>query len=346
MKKKESATSFLVPLTLGRSEGDMTKRNRTAELELFRETLTRPAKVQVLAMLGLSDPTRLDRPQETKISDIAKAMGYEPYKRPEGQKAFQPWQYRAIEDTGLKLRRKPFEVFIREPTGNARKGKRNYDARLVELSILQEFGFVYEDKGRPINLDTIPKDKLIDCGVDSGTPLYAIPITDGKGHFINNRDGTIRRRLANGVTWTFASRFARLAQDRKTAWVFYREAVNILRKYIKKPASFDLMWMTLFHIKAPIFEMNYSALVRHMNIRSKDRSQIRAAIKAAFQDAFNEGIIAERVKTRPSLNHKPKEGKPQREERVFQWQRGAKWETGNRLIEVQSNGRSRAKTEG
>lgn len=327
-----------MPLTLGRSEGDLTKRNQTAELELFRETLNRPAKVQVLAMLGLSDPKRLDRPQEAKISDIARAMGYQPYKRPDGQRAFQPWVYRAIEDTGLKLRRKPFAVFIREPTGLARKGKRKYDARMVELAILQEFGFVYEDKkGKPINLDAIPKDKLIDCGADSRTPLYPIPMTDAKGCFIYNRDGTIRRRLANGVTWTFASRFARLAQERETSWVFYREAVNILRKYLSKPASFDLLWMTLFWKKAPIIEMRYSALVRHLNFRNKNQSQVRVAINSAFKDAFDEGILAEHVKIRPLLTHKPndKAGKLQREEQVFQWQRAAKWEPGTRMIEVQ-----------
>ena len=74
------------------------------QLDLFRKALTRRGKVQVLAMLALSDPKRLDNAQEAKIADIARTMGYNPYVRSDGKEAFQPWVYDSIEETGMHLR--------------------------------------------------------------------------------------------------------------------------------------------------------------------------------------------------------------------------------------------------
>ena len=339
MKSKQAAQSFLVPRFMGRSEADMTARGHAEQLELFRETLTRPGKIQVLAMLALSDPKRLDHPNDAKIADIAGAMGYERSLNTDGKMAFAPFIYQSIEETGLKLRRKSFEVFVRDPAGHTKDGRRKYKEGLVELSILQEFGFRYEDEeGKPINLDEIPKEKLIEYEALSGHPLYAIPMTDDKGRFILNKDGTPRRKLANGVTWTFASRFARLAQNRETAWIFYKEAVAILRRYLTKPASFDLMFMTLFWKHDNLIEMGYDKLVGHLGIKSKDSKQVQAAIDAAFQDALTEGIISKDVTVRPPGYYKPtKKGKPRRNDMVYQWQRSAKWKVGKDLIEISAD---------
>jgi hypothetical protein len=67
-----------VPRAIGRSEGDMIAHGHGEQLELFRETLTRPAKLQLIAMMGLSEPKRLDRSQYAKVADILRAMGYGP----------------------------------------------------------------------------------------------------------------------------------------------------------------------------------------------------------------------------------------------------------------------------
>ena len=66
MKSKHPPASFLVPRVIGRSEADMTARGYAEQLDLFRETLTRPAKVQILAMMALSDAKHLDNEQATK----------------------------------------------------------------------------------------------------------------------------------------------------------------------------------------------------------------------------------------------------------------------------------------
>ena len=340
MKSKQAAHTFLVPRFVGRSEADMTARGKeqAEQLELFRETLTRQAKVQVLAMLALSNPKRLDSPNDAKIADIAEAMGYDRSPNQEGKMAFPSWVYQSIEDTGLKLRRKSFEVFVRSPDGYTKDGRRKWKEGLVELSILQEFGFHYEDEeGNPINLDEIAREKLIEYKA-AGRALYAIPMTDEKGRFILNKDGSPRRKLANGVTWTFASRFAKLAEHRETAWIFYREAVQILRRYLTKPASFDLMYMTLFWKHDNLIEMGYGKLVAHLGIRSKDSKQVQAAIDAAFQDARTESIIDKPATVRPPGYYKPtKRGKPRRNDLVYQWQRAGKWKAGKDLIEISAD---------
>jgi len=339
MKSKTAAPSVLVPRFIGRSEGDMVAHSHVEQLQLFRETLTRPAKVQVIAMMALSDPKRLDKPQYAKVADIARSMGYEPYQRADGKTAFDSGIYKRIEDTGLKLRRNPFPVFIRELAGFGKDGHPNYRTGLVDLSILQDFGFHYEDEeGQPIDLNEIPKDKLIryETVEDKGTPLYAILMTDDHGNIVRNRDGTPRRRMANGVTWTFSSRIARLVEDRQTAWIFYREAILILRRYLSKPASFDLIFKTLFWTGSGPIKMSYDTMIAHLCIKSKDRRQVEKAIDEAFADALAEGIIDKPVTVRPEGCCQPTKttGRPHRVVKVYQWKRSAKWQPARKLITV------------
>jgi hypothetical protein len=195
-----------------------------------------------------------------------------------------------------------------------------------------------DEEGNPINLHEIPKEKLIEYQAASGKPLYAIPMTDDNGRFIKNKDGTIRRRMANGVTWAFASRFARLAENRETAWIFYKEAVEILRRYLTKPASFDLMFMTLFWKHDNLIEMNRDKLIRHLNIKSKDSKQVQTAIDAAFLDAMTEGIISKPATVRAPGYYQPtKKGKPRRNDMVYQWQRASKWKVVKNLIEISAD---------
>lgn len=336
MRSKQATPSVLVPRFIGRSEGDMTAKGKTEQLELFRETLTRPAKVQVLAMMGLSDPKNLDKSQAARVADIAEAMGYERVSKGD-RHVFDSQIYRQIEDTGLKLRRKSFEVFVREPAGFTKDGRRKWKTGLVDLSILQEFGFYYEDEeGQPINLRDIPEDKLIKYDSASGPPLFAIPVTDAKGRFVKNEDGSTRRHPANGVSWRFSSRFAELSQDRETAWVFYREAVAILRRYLPKPASFDLMFKTLFWTGTGLIEMSHDKLIQHLNVRSKDTKRVQVAIDAAFADALKEGIIDKPVTVREAGYYQPtkKTGRSRRKDKVYQWQRASKWQPGRNLIAV------------
>jgi len=174
---------------------------------------------------------------------------------------------------------------------------------------------------------------------EKGAPLYAIPMTDSRGHFLLNKDGTKRRRPANGVTWTFSSRFAKDSQNKETAWVFYLDAVAILSRYLSKPATFDLMWTTLFHKEAPFIEWGHDKLVRLFNIRSKDAKQVQAAIDAAFADLLREGIIDKPVAIKPPgyYGPTPKTGRPRRKDRVYQWQRAARWTPGRGLIVVETD---------
>lgn len=357
MKSRPARNSFLVPHFVGSSETYMTAHIDDSpkvpeQLDLFRKTLTRRGKVQVLAMLALSDPKHLDSPQEAKVADIARTMGYEPYKRPDGKEAFQSWVYESIEDTGMHLRWNSFDVYIWEydrdiKDGRTRDGKRKQmKGRMVNLSILQEFGFYYEDEdGQPINLEEIPEDQLIKVETPSGgNPLYAIPMTDENGNFIRNKDGKIRRQMANGVTWAWASRFAKLGQKKETSWVFYLEALNILRRYLSKDASFDLMFLTLFW-KADRIEMSHKTLVSHLNIRSKDSKQVQAAIDAAFADALKEGIIDKPVTIRPAGYYRPtKSGKSRRKDMVYQWKPAQKWRVGP-VIDLLPEDLKRGKTE-
>jgi hypothetical protein len=65
----ETSQTVIFSATLhGSKRGGHDRRGRSKQLDLFRETLTRPAKVQMLAMLGLSDPKRLDTPQDAEVA--------------------------------------------------------------------------------------------------------------------------------------------------------------------------------------------------------------------------------------------------------------------------------------
>jgi hypothetical protein len=345
MKSKEARSSFLVPRFVGRSEGDMVARGKSGQLELFRATLTPPAKLQVLAMLALSDPKQLDRAANARAADIARTMGYEPTES--GQ--LPGHAFEAIEETGLKLRRKSFDVFVREPSGKTRDGRRKYSAGIVNLSILQEFGFLYEDdEGQPINLDETPKNDLIKYESVEGPPLYAIPMTDAKGNFLKNKDGSIRRRRANGVIWRWASRFAELTRDKETAWIFYSDAIKILRRYLHHPVAFNLMFSTLFWKGDVLIEMGHEKLIAHLDILGKDRKQVDNAIDAAFKAAFDEGIIDTPVHIRPAGYYKPtkKTGKERRKGKVYQWRRAARWRGGKVLPMVQADGQLEGYNEG
>ena len=339
MKSKQAPESFLVPRALGRSEGDMHARGQVEQLELFRETLTRPAKIQIVAMMALSNPKRLDKTQYAKIADILRTMGYETTLRADGHNVFPQWMYEAVEDTGLKLRRKSFQIFLREPAGFDKSGRRKFNNGLVDLSILQDFGFYYEDEeGQSIDLDEIPKEKLIkyESPTTKGKPLYAIPMTDEHGNFIKNKDGSLRRKMANGVSWTFSSKIAGLAGDRETSWVFYRDGLEILRRYLTKPASFDLIFKTLFWTGTGLIEMSHDTMVAHFGIGSKDSRRVEAAIMAAFNDALNEGIIDKPVTIRPKGYYQPtpKNKTPRRVDQVYQWKRADKWYPAGNLVAI------------
>jgi len=345
MKTKEARSSFLVPRAVGRSEADMVRRGLNEQLDLFREILTPPAQLQVLAMLALSDPKQLDKAASAKVADIARTMGHEPT----ASGRLSGHAYEDIEETGLKLRRKSFDVFVREPSGKTRDGRRKYSAGIVNLSILQEFGFLYEDEeGRPINLDEIPKEDLVKYEAVEGPPLYAIPMTDAKGNVLKNKDGKVRRRQANGVIWRWASRFAELTKNKETAWIFYQDAIKILRRYLHHPAAFKLMMLTLFWKGDQLIEMGHEKLVAHLDILGKDRNQVNNAIDAAFKAAFDERIIDKSVQIRPAGYYKPtkKTGKERRKGTVYQWRRAARWRGGRVLPIVQADGQLEGYNEG
>ena len=355
MKSRHAMLSFPVPQFLGRTEADMTAHGHGEQLELFREVLTRRARLQIYAMMGLTDPKQMDKLQRARAADIADAMGYDRAikSRRKGEKrdhlVFDEYIYSQIMDTGLTLRRKPIEVFTREPAGVTKNGRRKWRTGIVELSILQEFGFTYEDdEGNPIIFETLKKDekdKWIKYEIKNedgtirqppGPPLYYIAVTDEKGNVIKNDDGTIRRRPANGLQYRWSSRFAELSQDRGTSWIIYLETVKILRRYLKKPVSFDLMEKTLFWRGEGQAEISHDRLIEHLNIRSRDTKRVQATIDEAFADMLKEGIIDKPVTVREAGYYKPtpKTNRPRRKDKVYQWHRAAKWQPGRKLIAV------------
>jgi hypothetical protein len=278
-------------------------------------------------------------------------MGYKPgIRETDGKSAFPPWVYEAVEETGMKLRRKFFDVFVRQPAGHTKDGRRKYKAGIVNLSILQEFGFYYEDEdGRPIKLDEIPKEDLVQYqAIEGPPPIFAIPMLDGKGMVMKNKDGTIRRRRANGILWRWASRFAELTTNKETAWIFYSEAIKILRRYLHHPAAFRLMEMTLFWKGDALIEMGHERLVSHLDILGKDRKQVDRSIDAAFQAAYDEGIIDKPVTIREAGHYKPtkKTGKQRRKGMVYQWRRAKRWRGGKGLPVIQVEGQLEAYNEG
>jgi hypothetical protein len=344
MKAKEAAPSALVPRFIGRAESDMVARGMGEQLDLFREILTPQAKLQVLAMLALSDPKQLDQPQRARVADIAKTMGYEPT----GEKDHLSGSvFEDIIKTGWKLKTKYFDIPIREPLGLTKDGRRKYKVGISTISILQEFQRYYEDEeGRPINLDEIPKDDI--KVIDKNTPpIYMIPLLDEKGNARKNRDGTIRYRRASGLEWRFLSRFAELARNKETAWVFYTEAIGILRRFLSQPTALNLMLLTLFWKGDQLIEMSHEKLVAHLDIRGKDADQVNRAIDAAFKVAFNEGIIDREVKIREAGYYKKtqKTGKERRKGKVYQWRRAAKWRGGKALPMVPIDGKLEAYNE-
>lgn len=280
-------------------------------------------------------------------------MGYEPSLRADGRTVFPQWMYDAVIDVGLKLYRMEIPLFIREKATVAKTGygrdKKPIFKRipgktgLLFTRILAEYGFYYEgEDGHPIALDETPKDKLIkyEAVTGQGRPVYAIPMMDDQNNIIRNKDGSPRRRMANGIRWEWQARIRRMTEDRPTSWVFYREAVAILRRYLTKPASFLVIEKTLFWKgKSPLIEMSRAKLVEHLGIVSKDRKQVDAAIDAAFADALKEGIIDKPVTIREAGYYQPtpKTNRPRRTDQVYQWKRAARWQPAGILPSVADN---------
>ena len=350
MKSKQPPTSFLVPSSLGRSESDMVAYGHGEQLDLFRKDLPPRTRLQIYAMMGLSDQNNLDKTQSAKIADILRAMGYNPDNRADGKIAFPPWMYDAIIETVLELYRTEIPLFIREK-GTSERVSYTPDKKpiykripgkkgLLFTRILAECGFYYEDeKGQPIDLEEVPNEKRIkyESATEKGNPVYAIPMTDEKGNVIRNKDGTPRRKAANGIWWDWQARIRRMTEDRSTSWVFYLEAVHILRQYLTKPTSFRLIEKTLFWKgKTPQIEMSYDTLAVHLGIKTRDRRQVEAAIDAAFADALTEGIIDNPVTVTPSGYYQPtpKTKRPRRVNQVYRWKRATKWQPGENLISV------------
>lgn len=342
MKSKIGQSRFVVPRTVGRSQADFVARVQRGEdygeqLELFRETLTPRARLQVYAMMSLADPKQLDKRVEARIVDIARAMGYEP--TASGQIAGHVFQ--DIEDVGIRLRRKEVDLFFRRPDGRTRDGRCKYKTGMTNLSILQAFGFHYEDQdGQPINLDGIPKDKLLPIQTIDGTPLYAIPMVDDNGKPVMNPDGTVRRKRANGVHWRFNSELADLAKNKGTAWIMFQESLKIMSKYVSRPSAFNLIELTLFWKGNSLIEISHEKLVAHLDITSKDQGQVERAIDAAFQVALDEGIIDNPVIIRPAGYYKKtkKTGKERRKNMVYQWRPAKRWRIGKDIPVVQAEG--------
>jgi len=332
MRSKEPKPSFLVPRWIGRSEADMVSQKYQVQLDLFREILTPQTKLQILAMLALSDPKHLDKPTAARVADIARTMGYELTE--DGK--FPGSVYEDIIKTGWKLKTRMIDVFFREPAGRTQDGRLKYKAGIRTLSILQEFQRYYEDDDdQPIDLSNIQEDAIIKNGItitiktpNGEPPIYLIPMIDAKRNILRNADGTIRYRRASGIAWTWSSRFTDAMKDMRTAWVFWSDAIKILHRYLRQPSAFNLIFLTLFWINDHP-EMSHEKIIMHLNISGKDQNQVNRSIDAAFRAALDEGIIDRPVQIREAGYYKPtKTGHPRRAGTVYQWHRASRWRVG------------------
>ncbi len=343
MKSKDAAPVIMVPRFLGRGESDMVARGMERQLDLFREIVTPQAKLQVMAMMALSNPKQLDQPQRARVADIAKAMGYQPDES--GKLAGSLFD--DIIKNGWKLKTSNFDVPVREPTGKrAKNGRRLYRVGIRTLSIFQEFMRYYEDgDGQPISWDDIPKKDI--KAVPDEPPIYVIPLEDENGNVMKQKDGKIRTRNASGLEWRFLTSFAEMARNKETAWVFYMDAILILRRYLSRPVALNLMLLTLFH-KDDYIEFGHEKLISHLGILGKDAGQVNAAIDAAFKAAFDEGIIDRPVQVKKAGYYKKtkKTGRERRKGTVYQWSRAARWRIGKSLPMVPVDLRIEAYNEG
>ena len=365
MKAHHPRPVFRIPLAIGRSESDLTAKGAdyAEQLHLFRDVLSRPAKIQVLAMMALSNPAALDKPSAARIADIADAMGYERDELPTGKRVFHRDLYQRIEEVGMRLRRREVELLVREHVRTVRDGRktgatrRQYRTALVSMTVLQEFGFYYEDDdGQPMNLDALSASDQVALinvqakakkaatrpgllkydAVDGGQPIWAIPMLDDAGAVIRNADGTPRRRPANGLTWRWSSRFADLTRDQDTSWRMWLDAVAVLRQYLTKPVTFDLIWYSLFHKEGNI-EISHDKLVDHLGIKGTgNRARVEAAIASAFDNLLTEGIIDQLPTVRDAGYYQPtkKTNRPRRVGKVYQWRVAKRWSTPSSVIDV------------
>jgi len=331
MKAHEAPNSFLVPRAIGRTGGDLLARGDqyAEQLDMFREVLDRPARLQILAMIALSDPRNLDREQHARIADIVEFMGYDRQKTGK----FDPKLYQRIEEYGMIFFRKETVLFDRRPAGKDAKGRPKYSGEAVFMRLLQEFGFRYEDEdGQMIALDRLPPDDRIEYRSPDGRfPIWAIPVQDEHGRLIKNESGQPRRRPATGIVWRFASRLAEMSRDKATSWVFYRDALEILRSYLYKPAAFELIWLTLFWKGEGYIEISYEKLIRHLDIRSKDQKQVQKAVGEAFQAALDSGIIDSLPTVDPAGKWNKGTNKPRRMSMTYRWRRSKRWTIGPSL---------------
>ena len=329
MRAEKAPAGFHVPLTIGRSYSDLLVHGKEQQLHLFRAIMTRPARLQVLAMMALTDPKQPEDAQWAKIADILEVMEYErKERRTDGKMAFHPEDYQKIEEVAMILRRKQVSLYIREPTGRTADGRRKYRAGIVDINVLQEFGFGYVDEdGQEIDLDHVPETQLIKYeAVDGGSPIWAIPLLNGKGQIVRKKNGTPRRRPASRVIWRWSSRLIELMKKRGGSWVFFRNALNILKRYLSKPATFELIYWILFHKDGQI-EIGHDKLVLHLGIKSKDKKRVQSVIDQAFEDALHEGIIDTLPTTREAGYYQPtkKTGRPRRVGKVYQFTKSQRW---------------------
>jgi hypothetical protein len=337
MKDRRPQTSYLVPDFIGRNETYMVSRLLSPEvaerLANYRKVMTRTSKILILALLSLSNSKFLAASQQARIATIARVMGY----REKKQASFPPWIYDQILEAGRNLLRS-FEVYHWEQV--AAKGKKAKDNKKKlnlsikkSISILKDFGFLYKENGvSPLDLKKMPSNSRIQIGGDTEAPLYALPVVDEKGEPVKGKDGNLRRRKATGLTWRWSAFFVERALDRAMSWPFHLEEPTILRKYINRPVSYNLIFLTLFW-RSHFIQIGQEKLIRHLNIKTKDIKQAEKAITAAFVDALAEGILDKPVTVKDAQEYGGIEpGRRQEKQKVYQWELAAKWKAKRKII--------------
>jgi len=335
MKSKQAPKSFLVPRSIGQTQGALATWGDQGQLTMFTENIPPGHWVFLASLFALTDKDNPDEMQYRKMADILRVAD-EPDNRvaKKGaelveQAAFPTWKYDMAVKTGRDLRDKSSPFFVREPSGFTKDGRRKWKSGIVFLAPLQEFGLFREDEeGIPVNVE--------ESEAGTATP-DAIPATDAEGNVLRDKDGNPRRLPATMVGWRISSRLAKLLKEKKTSWVFYREATRKLRMYVRKPLSFGLMRETLFWLgRSPQIEMAEATIIKRLGIGSKHPGRVRDAIDAAFADMLAEGFIDKPVVVIEKGHYKPtKSGKPRRKGRSYRWRRSKKWEPGedNQAIE-------------
>lgn len=335
MKSKTPANSFQIPRGLGQTEAVMIAADDD-DLTLFRERMTPMVFLQILSMALLSG--QKEECSKT-IKDIALAMGYEPDEKTGKITSF---AYREVAENMIFLATNLIPMEYRTEIGETTDGRSRFKYHKKFVHILESFEFTYAEPDKKNNGDDEEEDDessgqdgqekkalakwfKVDC--DNNRSYRYLALTDKNGNYLKDKDGKIIKKKANGLSWEWSNYWIKWSNDPENQWFIRTELLPLLRKYLKREATFRLMVHVIFWFKKGYIEKDRDGLIKTMGLRGKDKKQVDDAIKAAFEDCLKEGIIDHAPTIVEAGYYKPSEktGKERRKGKTWRYIKGKKW---------------------